>query len=224
MFIGISTSRLGHFDVDVDLRTSNWYVPLWSAAKTYYADLGAITAAGEFIPLVRSNSNGTRVGCAPRTPGIAPLAVAALRCSMPAADARRFAARGWTGGPHAAARAAATWLRPAATSATGRHGFLVRPGAAGAARTRPAATTGVRTNDDFRPAGFTGIGSRTRVLRAPHTPAPARLARVGGRLHRGQIGTNRDQRVLRARGLCDWGAEGNARRFDYSICFVCFNR
>ena len=46
----------GHFDVDVDLRTSNWYVPLWSPAKTYYADLGAITAAGEFIPLVRSNT------------------------------------------------------------------------------------------------------------------------------------------------------------------------
>jgi hypothetical protein len=45
-----------HFDVDVDLRTRNWYVPLWSPAKTYYADLGAITAAGEFIPLVRSNT------------------------------------------------------------------------------------------------------------------------------------------------------------------------
>jgi hypothetical protein len=46
----------GHFDVDVDLRTRNWYVPLWSPAKTYYADLGAITAAGEFIPLIRSNT------------------------------------------------------------------------------------------------------------------------------------------------------------------------
>ena len=45
-----------HFDVDVDLRTRNWYVPLWSPAKTYYADLGAITAAGQFIPLVRSNT------------------------------------------------------------------------------------------------------------------------------------------------------------------------
>jgi len=30
-------------------------VPLWSPAKTYCADLGAITAAGEFTPLVRSN-------------------------------------------------------------------------------------------------------------------------------------------------------------------------
>jgi hypothetical protein len=45
-----------HFDVDVDLRTRNWYVPLWSPAKTYYVDLGAITATGEFIPLVRSNT------------------------------------------------------------------------------------------------------------------------------------------------------------------------
>ena len=45
-----------HFDVDVDLRTRNWYVSLWSPAKTYYADLGAITAAGEFIPLIRSNT------------------------------------------------------------------------------------------------------------------------------------------------------------------------
>jgi len=45
-----------HFDVDVDLRTRNWYVPLWSPAKTYYADLGAFTTAGEFIPLVRSNT------------------------------------------------------------------------------------------------------------------------------------------------------------------------
>ncbi len=45
-----------HFDVDVDLRTRNWYVPLWSPAKTYCADLAAITAAGEFIPLARSNT------------------------------------------------------------------------------------------------------------------------------------------------------------------------
>jgi len=51
-----------HFDVDVDLRTRNWYVPLWSPAKTYYADLGAITAAGEFIPLVRSNTIQTPRG------------------------------------------------------------------------------------------------------------------------------------------------------------------
>jgi Domain of unknown function (DUF4912) len=45
-----------HFDVDVDLRTRNWYVPLWIPAKTYYADLGAITTAGQFIPLLRSNT------------------------------------------------------------------------------------------------------------------------------------------------------------------------
>ena len=45
-----------YFDVDVDLRTGNWYVPLWNPAKTYYADLGAITASGEFVPLIRSNT------------------------------------------------------------------------------------------------------------------------------------------------------------------------
>jgi hypothetical protein len=45
-----------HFDVDVDLRTRNWYVSLWSPAKTYYADLGAIATAGKFIPLLRSNT------------------------------------------------------------------------------------------------------------------------------------------------------------------------
>jgi len=45
-----------HFDVDVDLRTRNWYVPLWSPAKTYYADLAAITTGCEFFPLVRSNT------------------------------------------------------------------------------------------------------------------------------------------------------------------------
>jgi hypothetical protein len=48
-----------HFDVDVDLRTRNWYVPLWSPAKTYYADLGAITTTGKFIPLLRSNTMQT---------------------------------------------------------------------------------------------------------------------------------------------------------------------
>jgi hypothetical protein len=45
-----------HFDVDVDLRTRNWYVPLWNPAKTYYADLGAIATTGKFIPLLRSNT------------------------------------------------------------------------------------------------------------------------------------------------------------------------
>jgi hypothetical protein len=45
-----------HFDVDVDLRTRNWYVPLRNPARTYYADLSAITAAGKLVPLVRSNT------------------------------------------------------------------------------------------------------------------------------------------------------------------------
>jgi len=44
-----------HFDVEIDVRTRSWYVPVWAPARTYYADLGAI-AAGEFIALVRSNT------------------------------------------------------------------------------------------------------------------------------------------------------------------------
>ncbi len=43
------------FEVDVDLRTRNWYVNVGSPAKSYYAELGVKTAAGEFRPLASSN-------------------------------------------------------------------------------------------------------------------------------------------------------------------------
>jgi hypothetical protein len=43
------------FDVDIDLRAPNWYVHLWSPAKSYYADLAVKTEDGEFIPLATSN-------------------------------------------------------------------------------------------------------------------------------------------------------------------------
>jgi hypothetical protein len=43
------------FDVDVDLRTRNWYVHLWQPAEHYVADLGVKTTSGEFVPLARSN-------------------------------------------------------------------------------------------------------------------------------------------------------------------------
>jgi hypothetical protein len=43
------------FDVDIDLRAPNWYVHLWSPAKSYYADLAVKTEGGEFIPLATSN-------------------------------------------------------------------------------------------------------------------------------------------------------------------------
>ncbi len=43
------------FDVDVDLRAPNWYVHLWSPAKSYYAALAVKTESGQFIPLATSN-------------------------------------------------------------------------------------------------------------------------------------------------------------------------
>jgi hypothetical protein len=43
------------FDVDIDLRAPNWYVHLWSPAKSYYAALAVKTERGEFIPLATSN-------------------------------------------------------------------------------------------------------------------------------------------------------------------------
>lgn len=43
------------FEVDVDLRTRNWYVHLWSPAKSYYADLVVKTADGGDTYLARSN-------------------------------------------------------------------------------------------------------------------------------------------------------------------------
>ncbi len=43
------------FDVDVDLRPRNWYVDLWSADKTYYAELGLRGDDGQLVPLARSN-------------------------------------------------------------------------------------------------------------------------------------------------------------------------
>src|SRR5271157_369888 len=45
----------GCFDVDVDLGPRNWYVPLWSAGKSYYADLGLRGGDGIFVQLARSN-------------------------------------------------------------------------------------------------------------------------------------------------------------------------
>lgn len=45
----------GCFDVDVDLGSRNWYVPLWSAGESYYADLGLRGEDGSFVQLARSN-------------------------------------------------------------------------------------------------------------------------------------------------------------------------
>jgi len=43
------------FDVDIQLEAGNWYVHLWSPARSYYADLGLKTEDGRFYPLARSN-------------------------------------------------------------------------------------------------------------------------------------------------------------------------
>src|SRR5271166_5313928 len=45
----------GGFDVDVDIGPRNWFVPLWSAGKSYYADLGLRGGDGSFVQLARSN-------------------------------------------------------------------------------------------------------------------------------------------------------------------------
>jgi hypothetical protein len=47
------------FDVEVDLRTRNWYIHLGSPAKSYQANLGVKTSAGQFVPLAHSNSLNT---------------------------------------------------------------------------------------------------------------------------------------------------------------------
>ncbi|MEJ2724005.1 MAG: DUF4912 domain-containing protein [Deltaproteobacteria bacterium] len=43
------------FDVEVDLRTMNWNVPIWSAEKSYVIDLGVKASEGRFYPVARSN-------------------------------------------------------------------------------------------------------------------------------------------------------------------------
>jgi hypothetical protein len=43
------------FDVEVDLRTMAWDVPIWSADKSYVIDLGYKTSDDRFYQIVRSN-------------------------------------------------------------------------------------------------------------------------------------------------------------------------
>lgn len=63
------------FDVDIDLRTRNWYVHLWSPAKSYYAELGVKTADGGFTSIARSNPL--------QTPRAWPVATASLPFTEP---------------------------------------------------------------------------------------------------------------------------------------------
>jgi hypothetical protein len=49
------TNAHSYFDVEIDLGTRNWYVPLWSPGKSYIADLGFKRADGEYLAVTRSN-------------------------------------------------------------------------------------------------------------------------------------------------------------------------
>ena len=43
------------FDIPVNPDAGSWYVELWTADKTYFAELGACSIPGEFVPVCRSN-------------------------------------------------------------------------------------------------------------------------------------------------------------------------
>jgi hypothetical protein len=53
LFDGTNAHRT--FDVEVDLRTMKWKVPVWSADKSYVVDLGYKGSEGRFYPIARSN-------------------------------------------------------------------------------------------------------------------------------------------------------------------------
>ena len=43
------------FDIDIGLEARGWYVPVWTADKSYCADLGFVARTGRFHAIVRSN-------------------------------------------------------------------------------------------------------------------------------------------------------------------------
>ncbi len=56
------------FDIDVGLEARGWYIPLWTAEKSYCADLGFLARTGRFHTIVRSNVIHTpRAGPSSRT-------------------------------------------------------------------------------------------------------------------------------------------------------------
>ncbi|HEX9284207.1 MAG TPA: DUF4912 domain-containing protein [Nitrospirales bacterium] len=58
------------FDIDINLETRNWYVPVWTSEKSYCADLGFVARTGRFHALARSNVVHTpRAGVSNRTEG-----------------------------------------------------------------------------------------------------------------------------------------------------------
>lgn len=50
-----STTTGDYFDVDIDLRTGNWYVHLWNPGRSYFVEVGFRPAEGGFVSLRRSN-------------------------------------------------------------------------------------------------------------------------------------------------------------------------
>lgn len=53
LFDGANAHQI--FDVEVDLRTMNWNVPIWSADKSYLIDLAYKASDGRFYKIARSN-------------------------------------------------------------------------------------------------------------------------------------------------------------------------
>ena len=43
------------FDIDIGLEARGWYVPVWTAEKSYCADLGFVARTGRFHAIARSN-------------------------------------------------------------------------------------------------------------------------------------------------------------------------
>ena len=52
--MGRESSLTDSFDVEINLQAGNWYVHLWSAEESYFADLGIKSKDGTFVHLVRS--------------------------------------------------------------------------------------------------------------------------------------------------------------------------
>ncbi|MFQ5454961.1 MAG: DUF4912 domain-containing protein [Nitrospirota bacterium] len=44
-----------YFDIYIEPHTGNWYIKLWSPAKSYLAEIGLLTQKGRFYSLARSN-------------------------------------------------------------------------------------------------------------------------------------------------------------------------
>jgi hypothetical protein len=43
------------FDIDIGLEARHWYLPVWTAEKSYCADLGFLARTGRFHQIMRSN-------------------------------------------------------------------------------------------------------------------------------------------------------------------------